>query len=101
MRRSRRLIAHSAVYPPAPHAHALGRKLRKLSPARSRRRLAVLEVLETARAAFLRRLRGVGLDLRLLRLARFLVRPLLSLGHGRSLLLVGAKAPRGDDHSRS
>src|SRR5690242_15857107 len=46
--------------------------------------LQMIQALQPARAAFLRRIGRVGLDLRLLRLARFLVRSLLSLGHRRS-----------------
>src|SRR4051794_28277329 len=54
----------------------------------ARRRLAVLEILEPPRATLLRGLRGDRLDLRLLGLARFLARSLLSLGHRDSLLVT-------------
>src|SRR5207302_9789660 len=43
--------------------------------------LAVLQILQPASAALLRRLRGIGLHLRLLRLACFLARSLLTLCH--------------------
>jgi hypothetical protein len=57
-------------------------------PAALWRRLAVLEILEAARAALLGRLGSDGLDLRLLGFARFLARSLLSLGHLDSLLVT-------------
>src|SRR4029079_12162916 len=61
--------------------------------------LAVLQILQPAGAALLRRVGRDRLDLRLLGLARFLVRFLLSLGHGPVSCCGAAIAPPPPRHS--